>query len=419
MTGQLQIPEVLDGWLRQSVLAAGVEPFLASLDSQRYASSTIRRYVCAVAHLARWLTQEQLVLSLLDEALLERFIKEHMPQCECPVEAERWVPNLRAAGRHFLAVLRRMGSVAQRVVTWAPALAAELAAFDAFLDRTRGLAVSTRGQRQRIVADFLTSRFGLDQPDVALLTARDIHAFMTHRPDGRSAGTSAVVAGALRSYLRFCGLSGQSVGALLAAVPAVAQWPLDRLPQALDEALLDEVERTFDPSTAGGLRDRAMFRLMLDLGLRVSEVAALQLDDIDWRAGLLRIRASKVRRVDQLPLTAAVTEALVAYVSDGRPQTTHRALFVRKVAPVAKPVTLSTVRGAMRQAYARCGHPELNAKTHVLRHTAASRMLRDGMPLKRIADVLRHRSLDTTTIYAKVDRVRLAAVAMPWPESQP
>ena len=209
------------------------------------------------------------------------------------------------------------------------------------------------------------------------------------------------------------------MGHLLAAVPAVAQWPLDRLPQLLGDALIDDVERTFDLSNSGGVRDHAMFRLMLDLGLRVSEVVAIQLEDIDWRGCTLRVTASKGRRVAVLPLGRGVADAIIKYLCDARPKTTHRALFVRKTAPIDIPVTLNAVRAAMRLAYARCGHTELSGRTHVLRHTAASRMLRAGTPLKQIADVLRHRCLDTTTIYAKVDTVRLGAVAMPWPGSQP
>ena len=206
---------------------------------------------------------------------------------------------------------------------------------------------------------------------------------------------------------------------LLAAVPAVAQWPLDRLPQVLGDALIDDVERTFDLSNSGGVRDHAMFRLMLDLGLRVSEVVAIQLEDIDWRGCTLRVTASKGRRVAVLPLGRGVADAIIKYLCDARPKTTHRALFVRKTAPIDIRVTLNAVRAAMRLAHARCGHTELSGRTHVLRHTAASRMLRAGTPLKQIADVLRHRCLDTTTIYAKVDTVRLGAVAMPWPGSQP
>jgi|CXWL01.1.fsa_nt_gi site-specific recombinase XerD len=419
MAVELKIPAVLDAWLRQSVLAVGVEPFVANMESCRYASSTIRRYVGAVAHIARWMSQERVTLNLFDERLVERFVDEHLPRCDCPKEATRWISNLRAAGRRFLAVSRQAGLIAAPVSAGPLALTAELEAFDAYLERARGLASATRGKRRWVAADFLQWRFGSDSPDPARLSVSDIHAFVIERLGATSAGRSAAtITSALRSYLRYCALSGPSVDALLAAVPSVAQWRQEALPQVLSESLLDDVERTFDRSTAGGLRDRAMFRLMLDLGLRVSEVVGIRLEDIDWRAGILRVKSSKVRRVDSLPLSQDVADIIIEYLRNARPQTAQRALFVRKTAPVDEPISLNAVRAAMRQAYARCGHSELKAKTHVLRHTAASRMLRAGTPLKHIADVLRHRSLDTTTIYAKVDSVRLAAVAMPWPETQ-
>lgn len=279
--------------------------------------------------------------------------------------------------------------------------------------------MATRAPRLRIVADFLGWRFGDGVLNPAGLMVSDVHRFLTERLSKSSAGKAAVVTSALRGYLRFRALLGQPVDHLLAAVPTVAQWPLDRLPQVLGDALIDDVERTFDLSTHGGMRDHAMFRLMLDLGLRVSEVVAIQLEDIDWRGCTLRVTANKGGRVAVLPLGRGVADAIIKYMCDARPKTSHRALFVRKTAPIDIPVTLNAVRAAMRQAYARCGHTELSGRTHVLRHTAASRMLRAGTPLKQIADVLRHRCLNTTTIYAKVDTARLGAVAIPWPGSQP
>jgi site-specific recombinase XerD len=419
MAAKFEIPEVLDARLRQSVLAIGVEPFVLSLTSRAYSNSTIRGYVGAVEHIALWMTQERIALSQLDERLLGHFISEHVPQCRCPPPATRVISNVRAAGRRFILTLRRNGLLPSPADRFSPSMVAELGAFDAHLEDTRGLSFATRAPRLRIVADFLTWRFCDGALSLDRLEASDVHGFVIERLSASSTGKAAVITSALRSYLRFCALRGQSVDSLLAAVPAVAQWPLDRLPQVLGDALIEEVEQTFDLSTAGGLRDHAMFRLMLDLGLRVSEVVGLKLQDIDWRAGTLRVSNSKCHRVDLLPLGWETANAIITYLRQARPQTTHRTLFVRKTAPVDIPITLNAVRAAMRQAYARCGHAELSGRTHVLRHTAASRMLRAGAPLKQIADVLRHRCLDTTTIYAKVDTVRLAAVAMPWPGSRP
>lgn len=412
MTTEFQIPAVLAEWLRRSPLHAGVGRFVRSLVDHDYAPATLRAYVDAVAHFGRWMATQRITLRRLDERLLERFIGSHVPRCRCAGPACHVVSNLRAAGHHFIDVARRAGLVPLRRTRRARRAAAELQAFQRYLQETRGLSASTQAARLRIIADFLRWRFGARTLRPAALTATDIHRFVVA---SCTAGKAAPISCALRSYLRFRALRGQDVRALQAAVPTVARWPLERLPQVLDDNLIKAIEQTFDRGTPSGRRDRAMFRLMLDLGLRASEVAGLTLDDVDWRRGVVQLVGGKSRRAATLPLGPVAAKAVLAYLRKARPRIAQRALFVRLSAPFDVPITLETVRGALRRAYLRCGHPELCARTHVLRHTAASRMLRAGTPLKQIADVLRHRSLDTTTIYTKVDTVRLAAVALPWP----
>lgn len=283
MVTEFVIPEVLQARLRRSVLAAGVEPFVLHLTSHGYAPRTIGVYVDAIAHLARWMRRARASFARLDERLIERFIGQHLPRCRCPEPCCRVTSNVRAAGRRFIKVSRQAGLL-RASVHGAPA-APELAAFRDYLSASRGLAESTQRARLRIIADFFRWRFGRKAPRPAQLTVSDVHRFVTAHCVGAAAGDAAVTACALRSYLRFRALAGQAVAALLAAVPTVAQWPLERLPQVLDDTLIQAIEQTFDVSTAGGARDRAMFRLMLDLGLRVSEVARIKLQDIDWRRG--------------------------------------------------------------------------------------------------------------------------------------
>ena len=158
-----------------------------------------------------------------------------------------------------------------------------------------------------------------------------------------------------------------------------------------------------------------MVRCVVDLGLRASEVVNLGLDDIDWLAGTLRIGQNKSRRVHLLPLPQATASAIANYLRTERPDTTNRRVFVRHVAPFDLPISSDVVRNAVRAAYGRCGIN--NVRVYALRHTLASRLLNEGGTLKEVADVLRHRDLGTTLIYAKVDVTRLAAVAMPWPGS--
>ena len=158
-----------------------------------------------------------------------------------------------------------------------------------------------------------------------------------------------------------------------------------------------------------------MVRCAVDLGLRTNEVARLNLDDIDWSAGTIRIGPSKSRRVDVLPLPQATGGAIAAYLRSERPRTANRRVFVRHRAPVDKPISSAVVRHAIRAAYRRAGLP--HTRVHLLRHTLASRLLTEGGTLKEVADILRHRALDTSLIYAKIDTARLSAVALPWPGS--
>jgi len=158
-----------------------------------------------------------------------------------------------------------------------------------------------------------------------------------------------------------------------------------------------------------------MARCLLDLGLRVSEVAALQLDDLNWQDGTVRVGAGKSRRADVFPLPVLTGRAIVEYLRQARPPSPSRAVFVRARAPLDAPITTEIVRYAVRMAFARCGLGTRYTGTHVLRRTTATQMRWAGASLKQIADVLRHRSLDTTTIYTKIDRPQLATVAAPWP----
>lgn len=198
-----------------------------------------------------------------------------------------------------------------------------------------------------------------------------------------------------------------------AAVPTVAGWRLDSLPRGLEAGRAAQLLDSCDLNSPVGRRDRAMMILLIRLGLRAGEVAALELDDFDWHRGEVVIRGKGDRR-ERLPLPVDVGEAVVAYVTSGRPKVPSRRLFMRVRAPIA-PATKSSVQRAVRQACDRVGIPWCG--THRLRHTAATAMLRAGASLPEVGQVLRHRSIATTAIYAKVDRVGLRTLARPWPGS--
>jgi integrase len=203
---------------------------------------------------------------------------------------------------------------------------------------------------------------------------------------------------------------------LVAAVPRLPKWRLAQVPRVMSEEQLDAFLAAFDRSTAIGRRDYAMALCQAELGLRAGEVAALRLEDLDWRSAVLRVPACKVGRERELPLAARVGRAIADYLRRGRPATRDRHVFVRHRVLGGTPVNTAVIQTAMRRAYARVPGCELWAGTHALRHTAATRLYCRGARLKEVADLLGHRSLDTTAVYTKVDLPRLAAVALPWPE---
>ena len=245
--------------------------------------------------------------------------------------------------------------------------------------------------------------------------ALPIWRFILGEQKGWSAGTIRVMGGAIGCYLRFRAMSGDQVSRLLDAIPRTAQWRLTGLPEVLSSTQIDELLASFDQDFPSRRRALAMVRLVADLGLRCDEVTKLHLDDIAWQRGTLRMRGSKGRRADILPLPSATGRAIAAYLQHERPETSNRSIFVRHKAPYHIPIQVGVVRRAVRAAYRRCGWDRTDI--HILRHSLASRLLREGTPIKHISDILRHRCLDTSMIYTKIDLNRLAAVAMPWPGS--
>ena len=405
-------PQTRD-WLRRSVLEIHVSEYCSYLHGRRYAASTRRVYLCCVAHFSHWMTEGRLPLADLDEQTVARFLFEHLPRCRCQEPVRRLVHENRAALAHLLKVLR-IGEVIGTRPKHASDIEAELVRFDKHMERTRGLADNTRRNRVRIIRRFLIGRFGSRSVDVARLKPGHIRRFLREQANSCCAGSMQVIVSSLRSYLSFRAIAGDKVRVLLAALPGIAHWRLAPLPEALSEVEIEQLLRSFDQPFPSAKRAYGIVRCLVDLGLRSREVVQLRLDDIDWRAGTVRLATGKSRRADILPLPHETARAISDYLLSERPQTTNRAVFVRHVAPRDEPIGIGVVNRAVRNAYRRCGWTR--TRVHILRHTVASRLLRAGTPLKEIADVLRHRSLDTSAIYTKIDTTRLAAVALPWPE---
>lgn len=391
--------------------------FVAHLHSRGHGPLLIQLYTQVLEHFGRWVGTQQLSMEAVDQQLVRRFLQSHLPQCRCPTPAPTYLITVRAALNQLLRLRRDSATPPPRSVSSPHDLVIEQ--FVEHLRGTCGLAASTCGYRARYAHEFLQFAFDSRPLRWSALKPRDVQSFVTAFARRCRTGSAQVVASSLRSFLRWLQLQGHCPPGLIAAVPHIPQWRLAHVPKVMTEEQLRQFLDGFERTTATGQRDYALAVCLVDLGLRVSEVAALLLDDIDWRRATLRIRGAKERRVRELPLPQGVGQALTAYLCHGRPVSASRHAFLRHRAPVGWPVSAAVIRGVMNRAYGKLegGFPWLG--THVLRHTAATRMQRAGASLKEIGDVLGHRSLDTTAIYAKVDLEQLSTVALPWPEVQP
>jgi integrase/recombinase XerC len=400
-------------WLYESQLAPYVDAFMLHLFDCRYASNTIDNYLAGLTHFAHWTTVSNIDVKNIDEKLIHRFLDDHLPRCDCeePVFLAR--KDLSAALGHLLVLLRVNAVDAGPAIT---PVDEELRRFDGHMDHVRGLAPKTRKHYRAIIRRLLVEQFG-DQPVViSAFKPDDIRQFVASQakfckvPASISAPVSA-----LRGYFRYRATLGDRVHHLIGVTSFPANWQQATLPKTLNN---DEVERLLAALKYDGkaaLRTAAIVRCALDLGLRSCEVAHLGLDDINWSTATITLRRTKSRRQDILPLPAATGQAIADYLKFERPPTTNRAVFVRNVAPRDQPVGPDLIRKSIRQAYACAGLPY--TRSHLLRHTMANRLVAGGSSLKEVADVLRHRSLNTTLVYAKLDSKNLSAVALPWPGS--
>ncbi|MGD1984814.1 MAG: tyrosine-type recombinase/integrase, partial [Chromatiaceae bacterium] len=215
--------------------------------------------------------------------------------------------------------------------------------------------------------------------------------------------------------LRYRNVCGDSVAGLNAAISSPVQWKLASLPRALEPHEVQQLLGAF-PSRRWPRRGYAIVRCALDMGLRAGEIANLSIDDISWREGTVTLKGTKSRRQDILPLPLATGQALADYLQHERPAIPTRAIFVQHRDSRDAPITTAAVQKVIYRACRRAGLPD--AGSHVLRHTRACRLVESGSSLKEVADVLRHRSLETTRIYAKLDTPNLTGVALPWPGSE-
>ena len=385
-------------------LALYAEAYSVELRGRGYSPLSAVNALRQVGRLSRWLETRGLEASDLTDRQVEEFLA--------------WQ---RAGGRHrsqwsrpglmcLQDVLRHLGVLTAEEPAPAGSPTGQLlASFERYLLAERGLAVGTVRGYVTHARRFLQ---GLSAGGLAGLTAAEVTGAVLSRADsGVSVGEAHNFVCSLRAFLRFCFVEGRLDVDLSQAALAVGGRRSSPLPRGIGQTDACALLGACDRRQALGRRDYALIILMLRLGLRAGEVARLRLDDIDWRAGELMVRGKRARE-DRLPLPADVGEAITSYLRRGRPQSSRREVFLCARAPYA-PIASATVRSTVRRACRRAGIPELGS--HRLRHTAACEMVAAHVPLVRIGQVLRHRSLQSTAIYARMDVDQLRPLAKPWP----
>jgi site-specific recombinase XerD len=385
-------------------LAPFDEAYSAELRGRGYTPLTTVNQLRQVARLSRWLQARELSARDLSGERVEEFLAWQRAG-GCPSSAISR-PGLVC----LLDVLRDLGVLASEP----PALAGSsidllLGSFERYLVSERGLAAGTIVGYVMHVRWFLE---GLGREGVAGLCAADVTgAVLRKATSGVSVAAAQYFVSGLRAFLRFCFLERLLVVDLSQAALVVRRRRASLLPRGISPVDARALLGSCDRRRPLGRRDYALIILLLRLGLRRGEVARLTLDDIDWRAGELVIHG-KGGREDRLPLSADVGEAIAAYLRRGRPSSDRREVFLRARARYA-PIDPSTVASTVRRACRRAGIPEVGS--HRLRHTTACEMVGAGVPLVQVGQVLRHRSLQSTAIYARVDVDQLRPLAAPWP----
>ena len=385
-------------------LAPFAEQYRERLRERGYTLRTVVSLERQAAHLSRWLRAEGLGVETLSETTVDAFVSFLLAgDGFCPSRLSR--PGLRC----LLVLLRELGVVPAPVPLPLSPVEVLMGSFERYLLSERGLVAGTVVGYVAAASWFVT---GLGSGALGDVGAAEVTAAVLSRSGMVSvSGTQNFVSG-LRAFLRFCFVEGHlEVDLSEAALPVTGRrhtsLPLG-IPAGDAAALLGSCDRR----TGLGRRDYALLIVMLRLGLRRSEVAGLRLDDIDWRSGVLVV-AGKGDRRDRLPLPADVGDAIAGYLTRGRPVTVHREVFIRAKAPF-EPIAGGTVASTVRRACRRAGVAEVGS--HRLRHTMACDMVTALVPLAEIAQVLRHDSLQSTAIYARVDVETLRLLAQPWPE---
>lgn len=381
-----------------------VEGYRVWLLEAGYTPQTVRGMLKDLGRLGRWMDGGAVEIGAVDVAAIESFLADWR------AAGGRRVPTVRAL-RAMLTYLREVGVMIdgeQEVRSPVEALVDE---YRKWLVADRGLAAMTVLRYETLARRFLTGRVSAtDELGVADLDGAVVARFLLGECGRVCLGSAKGKVAELRSLLRFLHVRGFTSRSLAESVPGVAGWRETTIPPTMPQPDIELLLESCDRSTLDGARDRAMLMLLARLGLRSIEIARLQLDDLDWRAGDLLVRG-KARRDDRLPIPADVGSALAAYLAL-RGRHDSRSVFLTLRAPT-RAIRADLVGDVVQRHCRQAGVPHVGP--HRLRHTLATQMLAAGAALSDISQVLRHSDLATTAIYAKVDLGRLRQVAQPWP----
>jgi len=397
-----------DPRLRDNRMVSHLASFATSLVENGYVKSSVQSKLSLLASFGQWLERRRLSITDFDDQLAERFMAY-----------KRRKGRVHRGNRETL--LQFLDHLRERDVVPGPtqtcddsALAAILTRYERHLRSERGLAAATVINYLPCIRKFLLERFREEPPVIREVRSSDVSDFILRHAPTMSPRRAQLVTAAFRSFFRFLFQEGELQVNLAVSVPSVADRRLSTTPKYLSPDQVERVLGTCNRQTATGRRDYAILLLLARLGLRAGEVVSLQLDDVDWRTGELLVRGKGLLH-DRMPLPVDVGEALTSYLRMDRPACQTRRVFVCMKAPrsgFAGPSTLTTI---VRRALDRADLFPAVRGAHVLRHSLATTMLRSGASMNEIGEILRHRTPNTTEIYAKLDFDGLRTLAHPWP----
>ena len=388
-----------------------LDQFVSWLADRGYQRASIRRHVREVAHYATWAAFEGLCETALDSTSLVK-LRNHLSEqgrFRDPRGNQNHIYQSACVFVRFLEEIDVVRPSAEHSKTIVPRLYLE---FCDWMKAHRGTLDITLANYRLPVVNLLQT---LGPPNT--FTPQLLRAFFLEQVSKVNQKSSKNIATAMRMFLRFLTARGDCITGMDFAIPTVARWRLSSLPKHLPPEAVESLIASCDQSLAVGARDRAMILLAARLGLRASDISGLQFQDLLWSKGTL-IVAGKNRREVELPLPQEVGNAILCYLRCGRPKVVSEYVFITTKAPLI-PITRKTVGRAVARAIMRTGINAPSHGAHLLRHSAATNMLNEGMSLHAISELLRHRSIETTAVYAKVDVKMMKEIAMPWLGAEP